>query len=100
MAEQPPRERILGAARRLLAATPNGRAVSLARVAAEARLSRATVYRHFPGRAALLAASGAPNGAPQAADSRGQILAAALAVFGERGIHAASLREVAARAGL
>ncbi len=99
MVRREQREHILDAARRLLATAPNERDVSMERVADAARLSRATVYRYFPSKAALVAAAAA-NGAPRVADSRTKILEAALAVFGERGIHAATLQEIAARAGL
>jgi AcrR family transcriptional regulator len=99
----PARDRILDAARELFARSPTGQGVTVARVASAAGLSRATVYRHFPSRAdlrvALRTSSDGAADAP-AATPREQILDAALAVFAERGIHATSLRDVAARAGL
>jgi AcrR family transcriptional regulator len=94
------RERLLAAARQLLDGAPEGRAPSVGRIARAAAVSRATVYRYFPTRAALLAAAGrdAPSPAPGA--SRRAVLEAALDVFAARGIHAATLKEIASRAGL
>src|SRR5919202_1033537 len=95
------RQQILTAARRLLDGAPGGRGVSVERVAEAARVSRATVYRYFPGPGALLAALGTVEGPDRAPrDPRAQILEAALAVFLERGVHATTLRQIADRAGL
>ncbi len=93
------REEILEAARRLIQTAPGPHAVSVASVASAACVSRATVYRYFPGRATLLAAAQS-DGQYRPADARTQILEAALDVFIERGIRNTSLREVAKRAGL
>jgi TetR/AcrR family transcriptional regulator, mexJK operon transcriptional repressor len=99
--DQTARDRILTAATQLLAESPDGRTVSMERVAATAQLSRATVYRYFGDRTALLRAAAEARGDDRAAlDARAQILDAALAVFAERGIPAATLREIAQRAGL
>jgi len=96
-----PRDRILETTRELLRRETDGRAVSIGQVAAAAHVSRATVYRYFSDKAALLQAAGAVNGAtPRAIDPRGRIIEAALDVFGERGVHAATLSEIATRAGL
>jgi AcrR family transcriptional regulator len=96
-----PRDRILEATRTLLERPVDARPVSVGRVAAAAHVSRATVYRYFPDKTALLQAAGAgeSNGALPA-DPRARIVEAALDVFGERGIHAATLAEIASRAGL
>jgi AcrR family transcriptional regulator len=95
------RERILTAARRLLNGEADGRRLTVGGVAAAAHVSRATVYRYFPDKATLLRAAGAANGArPTPVEPRARILEAALDVFGERGIHAATLGEIASRAGL
>jgi len=96
-----PRERILEATRALLSLADDERPVSVGQIAATAHVSRATVYRYYPDKTALLqaaGASGAGDGLP--AEPRARILEAALDVFGERGIHAASLAEIANRAGL
>src|SRR5215212_6995655 len=96
-----PRDRILEATRSLLRRSDDDRPVSVGQVAASAHVSRATVYRYFPDKTALLqaAGAGASNGALPA-EPRARILEAALEVFAERGIHAATLAEIAARAGL
>ena len=96
-----PRDRILEATRVLLRRSDDDRPVSVGQVAADAHVSRATVYRYFPDKTALLQAAGAaaPNGALPA-EPRARILEAALEVFAERGIHAATLAEIASRAGL
>ena len=95
------RERILATTRELLDREADGCRVTVGRVAAAARVSRAKVYRHFPDKAALLRAAGATGGAgPSPAEPRARILEAALDVFGERGVHAATLGEIATRAGL
>jgi AcrR family transcriptional regulator len=95
------RERILATTRALLRRQEHGRGITVGQVAAAAHASRATVYRYFPGKAALLRAAGAaPSEARGAASPRVRILEAALEVFGERGLHAGTLSEIAARAGL
>src|SRR5215212_4400682 len=96
-----PRDRILEATRALLRLSDDDRPVSVGQVAAGAHVSRATVYRYFPDKTALLQAAGAAasNGALPS-DPRARILEAALEVFAERGVHAATLSEIAGRAGL
>ena len=95
------RERILQAAAHLLGEQPDGRTLSVERVAVSAQVSRATVYRYFRDRAQLLRAAAEVRGEGHLTlDARSEILSAALAVFAERGIHAATLREIAQRAGL
>jgi TetR/AcrR family acrAB operon transcriptional repressor len=95
------RDRILEATRALLDRADEARPVSVGQVAATAHVSRATVYRYFPDKTALLQAAGAgeANGALPV-EPRARIVEAALEVFGERGIHAATMAEIAARAGL
>jgi AcrR family transcriptional regulator len=96
-----PRDRILEATRQLAHSVDEPRPVSLGQVAAAANVSRATIYRYFPDKTALLVAAGAPDGhGSPPADPRARILEAALDVFGERGIHAATMSEIAGRAGL
>ena len=96
-----PRDRILEVTRGLLRRQDDARPVLVGQVAEAAHVSRATIYRYFPDKTALLQAAGAggTNGVPPA-DPRARILDAALDVFGERGIHAATLAEIAGRAGL
>jgi AcrR family transcriptional regulator len=95
------RERILATTRALLNQQDGEGAITVGKVAAAAHVSRATLYRYFPDKATLLRAASAPGGpAPNAATPRGRILEAALEVFNERGMHAATLGEIASRAGL
>jgi AcrR family transcriptional regulator len=96
-----PRDRILEATRTLLRQADQDRPVSVGQIAASAHVSRATVYRYFPDKTALLQAAGAgeANGALPV-EPRARILEAALEVFGERGVHASTLAEIAGRAGL
>ena len=96
-----PRDRILEATRDFLRRSDEPRPVSVGQVAAAANVSRATIYRYFPDKTALLLAAGAGDAHTiPPADPRARILEAALDVFGERGIHAATLAEIASRAGL
>src|SRR3954469_12429332 len=95
------RDRILKATRDLLGQANDARPVSVGQVAASAHVSRATVYRYFPDKTALLQAAGADHlDGALPVDPRARIVEAALEVFGERGIHAATLAEIAGRAGL
>jgi|SRR5581483_3989370 len=100
-----PRDRIVETTRALLrqhqAEEGHARPVTIGQVAAAAHVSRATVYRYFADRTALLQAAGAPNGNGQRPhDPRSRIIEAAFEVFAERGLHAATLAEIASRAGL
>ena len=96
-----PRDRILETTRDLLHRQDDARPVTIGQVAAAAHVSRATVYRYFPDKTALLVAAGATNGGTQRpADPRGRIIEAAFEVFAERGLHAATLADIANRAGL
>lgn len=95
------RERILASTRELLNERADSPAVTIGRVAAAARVSRATVYRYFPDKTALLRAAGvADEVGPSATEPRARVVEAALEVFGERGVRAATLGEIASRAGL
>lgn len=96
-----PRDRILETTRVLLDRQDDARPVTIGQVAAAAHVSRATVYRYFADRTALLQAAGANNGGEQRPlDPRGRIIEAAFEVFAERGLHAATLAEIANRAGM
>jgi AcrR family transcriptional regulator len=84
---------ILEAARRILTANP---AATLSDVAAEARVSRTTLYRRFDSRAALLdALDMEPD-----PDARERILAAALEKIALGGLRGVSMDEVAEAAGV
>ncbi len=58
-----PRDQILAATRDLLAKPDGERQFTIGRVANTAHVSRATIYRYFPNKTALLLAAGATNGA-------------------------------------
>lgn len=101
MSDQPTRNRIVAVTRELLARPTNTDGVSVGQVAKAAHVSRATIYRYFPDKGTLLRAAGHEAGAPgERATPRERILAAMLEVVGERGLHAATLDEIAGRAGL
>jgi AcrR family transcriptional regulator len=87
------RASLLDAGRRALTANPGA---TLADVASEAGVSRATVYRYFDSRAALLdALELEPD-----PDARERILAAALEKLGEGGLRSLSMDQVAEAAGV
>lgn len=99
------RAQILNATRQLLKEraqrAPAGHNLTVAQVAAAAHVSRATVYRHFPSKAALLRAAGAGEGpGPRGTTPRERILNATLELIAEQGFHATTLGEIAQRAGL
>lgn len=87
------RARIVAAASR---AAGEGSLPSLAGVAAAAGISRATLHRHFPTRAALLAEIDAPTDP----DTRDRVLEAAASLLEEVGLAGLSLETVAERAGV
>jgi AcrR family transcriptional regulator len=96
-----PRDRILDTTRALLNRQDDDASpVTIGQVATAAHVSRATVYRYFPDRTALMLAAGATNCGEHPVEPRARIIEAALAVFAERGLHAATLAEIASRAGL
>ena len=88
-----PRERVLEAARAGLGA---GERLALAAVATRAEVSRATVYRIFGSRAALLEALQVQPDP----DARERVLAAAMDLVGSRGLADLSMDELAVAAGL
>lgn len=83
----------MASARELLA---DDRNAPIATIARRAGVSRATVYRHFGSRAALLAAI--EHEPP--ANARERILAAAADLIGRDGLDALSMEELAAAAGV
>ena len=93
------RERILDAAVRLIETRPEE--FTMARVAAEAGLSRATVYRRFGSVARLRTALCTARGATASIDrsgNRSRVLDAALAEFTRAGVHGATIQDIAERA--
>lgn len=101
MSSNPTRERILSATRTLIDQQGGSSGITVGAVAAASHVSRATLYRYFPDKATLLRAAGAADAhAVGRATPRERILEATIEVLGERGIHAATLEEIASRAGL
>lgn len=95
------RQRILAAARGLLAAESGASAVTVSQVVAAAHISRATLYRYFPNKAALLNACGPVAGSDANTPStRDRILQSTIELVGERGLHAATMDAIAERAGI
>jgi AcrR family transcriptional regulator len=93
--DQDSNERVLAAAGDLSRLAEGG--FTMAQLARRAGMSRATLYRRFGGRAAVVAALRERGAAP--ATARERLLAATLELLGERGPLGFSLEEVAARAG-
>ncbi len=95
------RERILDAAVRLIETRPE--AFTMVRVASEAGVSRATVYRRFGSvdglRSALCTARGATASFDRS-DNRARVLDAALVEFTRAGVHGATIQGIAERAGV
>ncbi len=95
------RERILDAAVAVIETRPEE--FTMARVAAEAGLSRATVYRRFGSVAGLRTALCTARGATASldrSDHRSRVLDAALAEFTRAGVHGATMQGIAERAGV
>ena len=84
---------VVTAARELLSADPRA---PISRIAREAGVSRATIYRHFGSREALLNAVEVEPTAP----ARERILAAGAELIGRGGLHALSMEELAVAAGV
>ncbi len=85
----------------LMRNAPDNSAVTVGQVAAAAHVSRATLYRYFPNKAALLGAcelDGTANGDPLT--TRQRIVQSTIQLVGERGLHAATMDEIAERAGV
>lgn len=87
------RRQVVAAARSLLTAEPEA---SVGRIATEAGVSRATFYRHFGSRDALLAAVEVEPPVP----ARIRILEAAADLLGRGGLHGFSMEELAVAAGV
>ncbi len=104
MSEKSTREHILSVTRDLLKGQSQGAEksdVTIAQVAAAAHISRATLYRYFANKAALFSAAGVKSGAAlNSPTGRERILEAMLETVAERGMHGATLEEIAARADL
>lgn len=93
---------ILAAAARLARATGSLEAVPIGRIAAEAGLARATLYRRFPTKLALaeaLAGAGVAE-ANGGDDRRRQILDAAARAFPRSGFRGTTMEQIAAEAGI
>jgi AcrR family transcriptional regulator len=87
------RRQVVAAARSMLHAEPEA---SIGRIANEAGVSRATFYRHFGSRDALLAAVEVEPPVP----ARDRILEAAADLLGRGGLHGFSMEELAVAAGV
>jgi AcrR family transcriptional regulator len=98
------RTAVVDAAARLFRERPDVEAVGVDEVAALAGVSKATLYRYFPSKAALVQAAaeraGVDPGAWEAPDRRTQILQAALALIPERGLRSLTMEQVAEAAGV
>jgi AcrR family transcriptional regulator len=98
------RAAILAAAAGLFAERKDVEAVSVDDIAAAAGVAKATLYRHFPSKAAIVAAVAAEHGADvaawQPADRRAQILDAALRLIPQRGLQATTMEQIAEAAGI
>ncbi|HEV8636386.1 MAG TPA: TetR/AcrR family transcriptional regulator [Chloroflexota bacterium] len=92
------RQAIVAAARELVAERGSAGAVAVDEVAARAGTTKATIYRHFAGKAALMAEVGAPVG--EGAGARGRILEAAVRVIPRYGLAGATMERIAEEAGV
>jgi AcrR family transcriptional regulator len=92
------REAIVVAARELVAERGSAEAVVLDEVAARAGTTKATIYRHFADKAALMAEVGAPL--EESAGARGRILEAAVRVVPRHGLAGTTMERIAEEAGV
>lgn len=93
-------DRIVAAARTLIKSQGSAASVTVGQVAAAAHVSRATLYRYFPDKAALLHACGPLRDAAEPLSTRGRIVQATIQLVSERGLHATTLDVIAERAGV
>jgi AcrR family transcriptional regulator len=101
MSDDKTRKRILSVTRQLLRQQEGINDITVGKVAAAAHVSRATLYRYFPDKAALLHAAGVDDEQlSTVVKPRVRILEAVIELASERGMHAATLEEIANRAGL
>jgi AcrR family transcriptional regulator len=98
------REAILRAAAELFAAGQGTQAVRVDEIAARAGVSKATLYRYFPSKAAIVEAVAAEHGQDvsswQAPDRREQILDAAMRLIPQYGVRATTMEQIAEAAGI
>ena len=103
MASQPPAARrpaILAAAVDLLAERGSLETVTLDEIVARAGTTKATFYRHFPSKAALLAELDPPGQTAATEGRRDQLLDAARQVVRHHGLAGATMERIAAQAGV
>ncbi len=99
------REVILRAAAALFAERQDVEAVSVDALAARAGVAKATLYRYFPSKAAIVQALREEHGEAavqewQAPDRRQQILAAAMRLIIRQGMRATTMEQIAEAAGI
>ena len=98
------RAAVVDAAARLVRERRDVEAVGVDEVAALARVSKATLYRYFPSKAALIEAVAEREGVDPAQwsvpDRRTQILEAAMALIPQRGLRAMTMEQIAEAAGI
>ena len=95
---------MLDAAAQLFAARPDVEAVGVDEVASLAGISKATLYRYFPSKAALIEAVAEREGVDasqwQAPDRRAQIVEAAMRLIPERGLRSVTMEQIAEAVGV
>jgi AcrR family transcriptional regulator len=98
------RAAILRAAAALLAERKDVAAVGVDEIAARAGVAKATLYRYFPTKAALVRSIGDEHGVDpgdwQTPDRREQIIEAAMRLIRQRGLRATSMEQIAEAAGI
>ncbi|HEU5315239.1 MAG TPA: helix-turn-helix domain-containing protein [Chloroflexota bacterium] len=98
------RAAVVDAAARLFRERPDVEAVGVDEVAALAGVSKATLYRYFPSKAALVQAAAERAGVEASAwevpDRRTQILQAALRLIPARGLRSLTMEQIAEAAGI